>query len=43
MNCLSMTKKIAEGWKQTIEDDRVVGEQMEREEAEQATRQIEEE
>ena len=27
-------KKIAEGWKQTIEDDRVVREQLEREEAE---------
>ena len=27
-------KKIAESWRQTIEDDRVVREQMEREEAE---------
>ena len=40
---LEYGKKIAEGWRQTIEDDRVVREQMEREEAEQATRQIEEE
>ena len=30
---LKYEKKIAEGWKQTIEDDRVVKEQMEREEA----------
>ena len=40
---LEYEKKIAEGWRQTIEDDRVVREQMEREETEQATRQIEEE
>ena len=40
---LKYEKKIAEGWKQTIEDNRVVREQMEREEAKQATRQIEEE
>ena len=30
-------EKIAESWRQTIEDDRVVREQMEREEAERAT------
>ena len=31
---LEYEKKIAESWRQTIEDDRVVREQMEREEAE---------
>ena len=31
---LEYEKKIAEGWRQTIEDDRVVREQMEREEVE---------
>ena len=31
---LEYEKKIAEGWKQTIEDNRVVREQIEREEAE---------
>ena len=36
-------KKITESWRQTIEDDRVVREQMEREEVERATRQKEEE
>ena len=30
---LEYEKKIAEGWRQTIKDDRVVREQMEREEA----------
>ena len=34
-NLLEYEKKIAESWRQTIEDDRVVREQMEREEAEQ--------
>ena len=40
---LEYEKKIAEGWRQTIEDNRVVREQMEREEAKRSTGQIEEE
>ena len=34
---LENEKKIAESWRQRIEDDRVVREQMERDEAERAT------